>query len=156
VTAQVGLLACERTHFGRVPLDAPTGGPFLYLGKSLAEDVTPLPAQLRQRSRSPRQTPYVDSRSSPHHMERIVGVGWTGADDVGARRGASAGPGPIDDAVHSGLDLAQRIWITDADHLRERIDSIRATAGTQTASVKSNANTADICTAWNCRGKHHG
>ena len=93
MTTQVGLLACERTHFGRVPLDvvgqrgehvaghpeqrrlpdpceivlrpghqlclpvSPDGGPFLYLGKSHAEDVTPLPAQLRQRSRSPRQTP---------------------------------------------------------------------------------------------------
>jgi len=40
----------------------------------------------------------------------------------------SASLGPIDEGVRNGLDMAYRIWNTDADDLRERIDSIRSAA----------------------------
>jgi len=42
----------------------------------------------------------------------------------------SASLGPIDGGVRNGLDMAYRIWKTDADHLRERIDAIRTAGGT--------------------------
>ncbi len=42
---------------------------------------------------------------------------------------ASASLGPIDEGVRSGLDKAYRIWNTDADDLRERIDAIRSAGG---------------------------
>ena len=47
----------------------------------------------------------------------------------------TASLGPIDDGVRTGLDMAHRIWKTDADELRERIDSIRASGGTTDTDV---------------------
>ena len=47
----------------------------------------------------------------------------------------TASLGPIDDGVRTGLDLAYRIWKTDADELRERIDSIRSSGGTTDTDV---------------------
>jgi hypothetical protein len=35
-------------------------------------------------------------------------------------------PCPIDEGVRDDLDMAYRIWNTDADDLRERIDAIRS------------------------------
>ncbi|MGI9124506.1 MAG: hypothetical protein ACR2JM_07105 [Mycobacterium sp.] len=49
---------------------------------------------------------------------------------------AGTGLGPIDEGVRSGLDMAYRIWDSDADELRRRIDDIRAGAETSdTASI---------------------
>jgi hypothetical protein len=48
---------------------------------------------------------------------------------------ASASLGPIDDGVRNGLDMAYRIWKTDADDLRERIDAIRSAGGTTDTDV---------------------
>ena len=47
----------------------------------------------------------------------------------------TASLGPIDDGVRTGLDMAHRIWKTDADELRERIDSIRSAGGTTDTDV---------------------
>ena len=47
----------------------------------------------------------------------------------------SASLGPIDDGVRNGLDMAYRIWKTDADDLRERIDAIRSAGGTTDTDV---------------------
>lgn len=47
----------------------------------------------------------------------------------------TASLGPIDDGVRNGLDMAYRIWRTDADDLRERIDSIRSSGGTTDTDV---------------------
>jgi hypothetical protein len=48
---------------------------------------------------------------------------------------ASASLGPIDDGVRNGLDMAHRIWNTDADDLRERIDAIRSSGRTTDTDV---------------------
>ena len=48
---------------------------------------------------------------------------------------ASDSLGPIDEGVRNGLDMAYRIWNTDADDLRERIDSIRSAGGTTDTDV---------------------
>ena len=48
---------------------------------------------------------------------------------------ASASLGPIDEGVRNGLDMAYRIWNTDADDLRERIDAIRSAGGTTDTDV---------------------
>lgn len=48
---------------------------------------------------------------------------------------ASASLGPIDEGVRNGLDMAYRIWNTDADDLRERIDAIRSDGGTTDTDV---------------------
>ena len=50
---------------------------------------------------------------------------------------ASASLGPIDDGVRNGLDMAYRIWNTDADELRELIDTIRSAGGTIDIDVLS-------------------
>jgi hypothetical protein len=42
---------------------------------------------------------------------------------------ASASLGPIDEGVYNGLDMAYRIWNTDADDLGERIDASRLAGG---------------------------
>lgn len=34
--------------------------------------------------------------------------------------------GPVDDGVRSGMEMAHRIWDSDADELRQRIDDIRS------------------------------
>jgi hypothetical protein len=47
----------------------------------------------------------------------------------------TASLGPIDDGVRTGLDMAYRIWKTDADELRERIDAIRSAGGTTDTDV---------------------
>ena len=47
----------------------------------------------------------------------------------------TASLGPIDDGVRTGLDMAYRIWKTDADDLRERIDAIRSAGGTTDTDV---------------------
>lgn len=43
--------------------------------------------------------------------------------------------GPIDDGVRSGLDMVHRMWNSDADHLRQRIDEIRSAAATSDTEV---------------------
>ena len=48
---------------------------------------------------------------------------------------ASASLGPIDDGVRLGFDTAHRIWNSDADDLRERVDSIRSAAATSDTDV---------------------
>ncbi len=48
---------------------------------------------------------------------------------------ASASLGPIDGGVRNGLDIAYRIWQTQADTLRERIDAIRSAGGTTDTEV---------------------
>lgn len=47
----------------------------------------------------------------------------------------SAGLGPIDEGVRSGLDIVDRLREPDADPLRERIDSIRSAASTSDTDV---------------------
>jgi hypothetical protein len=47
----------------------------------------------------------------------------------------TASLGPIDDGVRTGLDMAYRIWKTDADELRERIEAIRSAGGTTDTDV---------------------
>jgi hypothetical protein len=47
----------------------------------------------------------------------------------------TASLGPIDDGVRNGLDMAYRIWKTDADDLRERIDAIRSAGRTTDTDV---------------------
>ena len=47
----------------------------------------------------------------------------------------TASLGPIDDGRHNSLDVSYRIWKTDADDLRERIDSIRSAGGTTDTDV---------------------
>jgi len=48
---------------------------------------------------------------------------------------ASASLGLIDDGVRNGMDMALRIWNTDADDLRERIDAIRSSGRTTDTDV---------------------
>ena len=43
--------------------------------------------------------------------------------------------GPIDDGVTRGRDMIQRIWNTDADELRARIDAIRAPAASTDTDI---------------------
>jgi glycine cleavage system aminomethyltransferase T len=47
----------------------------------------------------------------------------------------SASLGPIDEGVRNGLDMAYRIWKTDADDLREQIDAIRSAGETTDIDV---------------------
>ena len=47
----------------------------------------------------------------------------------------SASLGPINDGIRQGLDMAHRLWNSDADGLRERIDLIRLTAATEDTDV---------------------
>lgn len=54
----------------------------------------------------------------------------------GFRKGpVSASLGPIDDGVRSGLDMTKRMWNSDADQLRQRIDDIRSAAATSDTQV---------------------
>lgn len=48
---------------------------------------------------------------------------------------ATADLGPVDEGVRSGLDMAYRMWESDADDLRERIDGIRSTLTTEDTDV---------------------
>jgi hypothetical protein len=43
--------------------------------------------------------------------------------------------GPIDDGVRRGRDMVRRIWDTDADGLRARIDAIRSPASTTDSDI---------------------
>ena len=47
----------------------------------------------------------------------------------------TASLGPLDDRVRNGPDMAYSVWKTDADDLRERIDSNRSARGTTDTDV---------------------